>query len=139
MKFVKGDVAVHLKTAGEYTIEDKGQWVGNCVECYSYRSNTSGLLWFRTAEEMEDGRFVLKVKSESEMFGLLALKQALKLEILGMKRASKPSAFIQAKRLLKEKGDKKVILSKLQEHIDDCTFDIGRVQESHSGSNKVRS
>ena len=123
MKFIKGDVAVHLKTAGEYTIEDKGLWVGNCVECYSYRSNISGFLWFRTAEEMEDGRFVLKVKSNPEMFGLLSLKQSLGLELKGMRRSVNPSAYIQAKRILNVKGDKVAVAKALDEYIEKCESD----------------
>jgi len=62
---------------------------------------------------------IMEGKAQITIFRLLALKAALKLEILGMKRSTKPSAFIIAKRFLGIKGGRDKILAALETKIEE--------------------
>jgi len=52
-----------------------------------------------------------------QAFRLLALKNALKLEIMGMKRRLRPSAYAIIKREFKFKGGKKAVFDKFVKHL----------------------
>jgi hypothetical protein len=127
MKFYKGDVVLH-KNGNEYKIiSDTCVIEKDMVPAYAYSAG-SDILWVRPKIEMEDGRFQLVIKSEVEMIILLRAKQALRLEVKGIKTRNKPSVYIQAKRMLNLKGDKQVVLAALEEYIDKCQVDRMRTQ-----------
>jgi hypothetical protein len=117
MIFKTGDIVKHVKSGRDYQI------YGLCIIeetntiAYYYKSNSKGVVWIRSKAEMEDGRFVLVTLTQSEMFRLTALKAALRLEVIGMKRSRSPSAYISVKRLLNCKGTKRTVLKLLEDYI----------------------
>lgn len=52
-----------------------------------------------------------------ELMRLMTLKGALKLEILGMHRSRRPSAYVMVKRELKVSGNRASVLEKLEAFI----------------------
>lgn len=66
---------------------------------------------------MSNEHTVIEGKSNIEMFHLLQLKYALKLETLGMKH-SQGSAYAYVKRHLGFKGNKKSVFEQLVAHIE---------------------
>jgi hypothetical protein len=64
MKFAHGDVIIHVRTRGSYTIvgtPDKYRLESTNTPAYAYQ-NEDDVVWVRDQAEMEDGRFVLKTK-----------------------------------------------------------------------------
>jgi len=62
---------------------------------------------------------VLDQPNQIELFQWHAIRATLKLEMLGMKRSTKPSAFIIAKRKLAIKGGREKILEALENKIEE--------------------
>jgi len=55
----------HKKTGGVYEVRitpDVGRLEATNTPAYAYRSLDSGLVWFRSQEEIEDGRFELTLR-----------------------------------------------------------------------------
>lgn len=48
----------HLKTNGVYTVTGYGKLEHNAKDAYAYKSDETGVVWFRDKDEVEDGRFV---------------------------------------------------------------------------------
>lgn len=64
-RFAIGSTIRHKKTGGIYTVvlgPDKGRLETSDTPAYSY-SGSDGLVWHRSQEEMEDGRFELYIPS----------------------------------------------------------------------------
>lgn len=61
MKFKQGQIIKHLKSGGDYIViglpEDCRLEATN-TPSYAYKSLSDGMIWFRSQDEMEDGRFI---------------------------------------------------------------------------------
>ena len=128
MKLYPNDKVIHKKTQGRYVIATECIIEKDAVEAFAYIKVGEDVIWVRPKSEMEDGRFELVVKSDIEMIQLATLKEALKLEVKGLRRKGKPSAYIILKRMLMIPGDKEKVLDSVLKYIKKCEDDRERAK-----------